>query len=406
MKLWSKFRIMAAVLLAAVAVSMIGTNAEAKIISKKEKAYKYMSTVGSETFVCGVNVKINGKKVSKMKKKVKAVVTDRDTDAFSYHTKSYFNTSSAYATYGAYEDAKYNSIKYVPESVSYQIRFLKPGTYKVTSDSYSKEYLDYDWHSGYVNNTWKSWITIEGKTERFFCKETADGDDYFQGERSGAIYADGYEGLVSASLKKDYKGILRVFYNPENVNKTTYTTIYKVLKNGRIISSVSLGKSKISGKDSNGVYKSTSSSTSKRMLSGNKGKLVVKMGDKNYSITSIIVETYDKDGNVVYKKVGNKKNVTYGAFKYNDSYSSSWGDTYLYNYNYSSMYKPTTVYVGYKNKFTGEYSTFDVIKKTNSDGKPYYTIKSTYKYDSSDKVQTSEGGFSGPCYASYTFFKK
>ena len=182
--------------------------------------------------------------------------------------------------------------------------------------------------------------------------------------------------------------------------KTTYVEPYKVLKTSKAISSVQLGKAKVTRSDSKGAY-SSSSSSSRSFLTGSKGKLTVKTADKNYSITSIIVETYDKDGKPVYTKVGNKKTVNFGLNKRSGQYSSPYSN---YSENYTSLYKPTTVYVSYKNKYTGAFYRVNSVTK-DAYGNNVFSVTYRNAGDTKDSTYTT---YSLPdsYTSSYTFFKK
>lgn len=402
MKYFSKLRLVMAMAVFTLAIAMTGITSEAKVISKKAPTEKSVSYIGS-TFSTGScqSLKINKKAASKLKKKVKTLTTSKSASSFSYRTKSYFSTSSAYATYSDYTNATTNATKYV-STASYELRFLKTGTYTISYVTYEKQSLSaksdkYD--SKTKTYYYKIWDNNNGQalSSELFARKTLSGSTYYEGVTSHTIYASGSEGLVQASVSKDVNGTSRLFYQPQNVIKTTHTCQVKVLKTSNVISSVQLGTRKVTVSDKLAAYSSTSSSTTtSRFLSGNSGKLTVKLANSNYSITSIIVLTYNSKGEPVYTKVSNKKKINYGLYKAGYSYKSSYSNL---QYSYSSMYKPTTIYIGYKNKFTGAYSKFDIV--TDSSGAQQ--IKTTYR-NAGDTKDQNITGFAGS-YQSYTFYK-
>lgn len=316
----------------ALALVFTGNVAAAKTVKSTEKQIYH---VGSTKSVSGADIKINKKSLSKMKKKVKAVKTGSDSKAFSYHVKDYT------------EETEKNALAY-KKYTSYELTFLKAGTYTITVTTYGKDYGS----SSYVNDEW--------------------------------------------------------VYSKDELVKYVTTYKIKVLKTDEIVASVQLGKAKISNKttwEKTGGYSSIS--TRKTFLSGSKGKLTVKMADKNYKIQSIIIATYDKKGNKIYKAVKNKKSVTFGKYKRKHTYSYSYEDGGKY-YEYSTqLFKPTEVYISYKNMFTGEYTKWTVkkdkkgkativhVKNKDSDG-------DSYTYD----TEPSEFYGDGICTSSYTFYKK
>jgi len=399
-----------AVLMAVLTVVLAASGfvSEAKTINKKEVLDKEISYVGNEIDFNNItSVKINNKKTSKYKKKVKASKTDSDPTGFQYYTKAYFKDSDAYNSWDEYYDAKGEAYKYVGTS-DYTLRFLKAGTYTISYVKYSKEDLEMEFEtSKYVNGKTINYYKLQdddGKLgSELFEKKEVNGETYYQGVSSKKIYAEDtrdWDGVVAASIRTGVDKQQHVYCQPRNVVKTTYSRQYKVLKTSKIISSVQLGKTKLSRADSKGAYGSSSSSR-RSFLSGNSGKLTVKAADKNYSITSIVVRTYDKEGKAVYTKVGNKKKINYGLFKYKDSYSSKYSN---YSYNSTSLYKTTTVYVFYKNKFTGAFTRVNSISK-NKDGDNVFSVTSRKAGDNKDTTDTYSYLPSGN-YVSYTFYKK
>lgn len=399
-----------------VVLAASGFVSEAKTINKKKVLDKKISYVGEEIDYDGdfdlddvTSVKINNKKTSKYKKKVKVSKTDSDPTGFQYYTKAYFKDSDAYNSWSEYYDAKEETYKNVGTG-DYTLRFLKAGTYTISYVDYSKEYLDMEYDSQkYVAGEYVSYYRLEdadGKlSSELFEQKVVNGEYYYQGVSSKKIYAeddrDWGDVVVAASIRTGADKQQHVYCQPRNVVKTTYSRQYKVLKTSNVISSVQLGKTKLTRADSKGAY-SSSGSSRRSFLSGKSGKLTVKAADKNYSITSIVVKTYDKEGKPVYTKVGNKKKVNYGQYKYKSSYSSPSGS---YSYSYGSHYKETTVYVFYKNKFTGAFTRVNSISK-DEDGDYVFSVTSRNAGDKKDTTGTSSGISYYDNYVSYTFYKK
>lgn len=399
------------VILAVLAAAMIipGMVSEAKTINKKVTENKVVCTLGYERTLNNVaGLKINNKSANKYKKKIKTIVTDTHPSGFYYQTKAYFKDSDAYVQYDDYTNATENARKYVAYN-DYTIRFLKTGTYTISWVEYEKEDLDMLYStSKTVNGKTVSYYKLkdnDGKqsTELYEKKTTNGGDTYYQGVSSKKIYAETYSdgwSYVAATIKTGADKKQYVYCQPRNVIKTTYSKQYKVLKTSKVISSVQLGKTKLTRADSKSAY-SSSSSSKRAFLSGSSGKLTVKAADKNYSITSIVVLTYDKEGKPVYTKVSNKKKINYGVNKSMSSYKSSFS---TYSYNSVSLYKPTTVYVCYKNKFTGAFCRVNSISK-NKYGNSEFSVTYRNAGDTKDTTVTKTS-MPSDCTTSYTFYKK
>lgn len=280
------------------------------------------------------NLKINGKSIKKMKKKVKTVATDVNQKGF-YFPASYYTSSSAYANYAQYKQAQENySYK---AAYTYNFYFKKTGTYTITYDTYS-----YD---------------------RFFTD----------------VPGQNYQSLDT------------------KIVKTSHTLRVKIQNSITPITSIKLGKSKWSSKSSNTATSTSNTSVVNRYLTGSNGKLSIK-ANKNYSITSIIVVTYNQEGEPVYNSVRNNQKINYGQFIKNSSYVSSNGVNTRIS---KSIYKPTEIYVGYKNNFTGAYTIYTV--KTRNDGSTYVEYQDCYA--NSSKIQTGIG-LNGYYDKSYVFYKK
>lgn len=433
MKHLSKIKMFVTTFVFAMAMVMAGVTAEAKVITEKQEADKTIHTIGDTYSIHSVSgLKINKKKYSKMKSKVKTTVTGTYPGNFSYKTKSYFRYSDSYSTYGDYTEATEGSRKYIAEN-SYKFRFLKAGTYTITYNKYEMENLD---------NTYAQWDPKTGKDQFYITKYDSslgerksvdnklyykgsgynsddpyydyDMGEYFISVDGKSVYArDDSWNLVKVSFKKDANGEMKAYYAPVNVIKKVYTDKIKVIADNSIVKSVQLGKSKITASKKNSKYSNSGTYTSSKFLSGKSGKLTVKMSNSNYKITSIVVKTYDAQGKAVYALVKNKKKVNFGMNKVIDSYDNGYG----YAYSRTSMYKPTEVYINYQNKFTGEYSKINKIYK---DQYGNYSVDYEYKYANDDKKTVVVGGGTGvvtkpsndyssgngTCQRIYTFYKK
>lgn len=393
---FNKWKIQVMLMILVIAVVIPGVVSKAGTINKKVTDDKFISCIGSEVDLYNAtNVKINNKSVSKYKKKIKTVKTETDLTAFNYQTQSYFKNFDAYNQYEDYRNATSNASKYVA-SGTYTMRFLKAGTYTISYVTYSKERLKME-PSG---NQYRL-IDNEGKqsSELYAKRQTNSGEQYYQGVSSGKIYAEaGYidrsSDIVAASIRMGADKKQHVYCQPCNVIKTTHSRQCKVLKANGIISSVQLGKTKQIHSDKRSAY-SSSLSSQRAFLTGNSGKLTVKMADKNYSIMSIIVETYGKDGKPIYTKVNNKKKINYGLYKMRES---------GFSFSHTSLYKNTRIYVSYKNKFTGEFCRINSVEK-NKYGS---TIFSVTRRSAGEKQDTTYTTYKMPdkYTMSFTFYKK
>ncbi len=431
MKHLSKIKMLVTTFVFTMAVVMAGVTAEAKVITEKQDSYKYVYTVGNTYSVDHVNgLKINGKKYSKVKSKVKTTVTGTYPEGFSYRTKAYFDRES-YVTSGDYTEATEGSRKYISEN-SYKFRFLKTGTYTISYNVYEGENLQPQherWDSETQRNlfyitkqdtdTWE-WKRIDNKL--YIERYGYEIDDPYYGRGLGTyyisqdgktIYAYGEEGLTTVTFKKDAYGKEEVCYNPVNAVKKVYKDKIKVIADNSVVKSVQLGKAKITASKKNSKYSNSGTYTSAKFLSGKSGKLTIKMSNSNYKIQSIVVKTYDAKGKAVYALVKNNKKVTFGANKALESYDNGYG----YAYTRASMYKPTEVYINYQDKFTGAYSKINKIYK---DAYGNYMVDYEYKnWGEKEKnvvkgagtdVVTKPDNDSRPenviCQRIYTFYKK
>ena len=278
----------------------------------------------SSTFNSVANLKINGKSLSKSKKKVKAIRTAHNAQGV-YNPKDvtvYINSSIEDVFAPDSEDAaqQKDNTKYIALD-DYTLKFLKTGTYKISYDKY------YD-----LNHTEN--YNSDGKTK-----------------------------TVKYTLKKQH-----------------YEKYYKVVQTTNPLKKISLGKNKITYIDkSTGTKTNTKTIVNYRFLQGSKGKLTFSP-NKNYKITSAYVITYNEKGDAVYTAAGNKKTVKYGTNKSkwvderrqivqdangNNSYKEDQvtGEKTLeykkVTVGYSnSKYKPTTIVYGYKDSYTGSYTNY------------------------------------------------
>ncbi len=436
----------------ALAVSASNITAEAKIVTKKMDEKKEVVSVGYEVDINDASgIKVNKKSLAKSKKKVKSVQTATNPESTFYHTKAYFANSAAYgegsAATAAYNNNYTNAIKYIATG-DYELRFLKTGTYKITYNTYEQENIGrigeriYDPEDKEYYNTSSVYDPATGKyyyrfysydrelvlnngelferkqlewteTDEDGIPETVYGDTYFEGVTTHAIYAysSSEDTYVTAVIATGGDGKPHVKYNPANEIKYVHTTSYKVLKTTNPVASIKLGKTNMYvNKSANKAYGSKASVVYRKFLKGNSGKLTVKMSNKNYKLTGILVVTYDAEGNPLYQKVGNKKTIAYGSqyLKRTRSGKDYYTGVETYSEVDTSMYKPTTIYIAYQNKHTGAFSKFDLVPIPN-DPEGRVHIQTTYRYagDTEDRVATSDGGpYATGSWESFEFSKK
>lgn len=333
MNMFKKFKnsvLVAATTFVLGAVAFSGISADAATITKKPTVNsKQTVAIGATTGVDDVsNFKINGKSYKKYKKKVKVVQTGNDPDHWTNKgTKTKYIDDEFISDQEKYKQSQYNN-KYI-SAQSYDIKFLKAGTYTISYDTYS-----------------------EGASK------TVDN-------------ADNVSSTTTSELIK-----------------TTYKFTYKVVPTTDPLKVFALGKTKYTYTTKNSGNKvNTKTVIKNKFLRGNSGKLSMKASSKNYAVTSAFVVSYDAQGKVVVTASGNGKKVNYGKYKkqgqrvYAKTKVDANGnviykkdaagkDTYDVDYDvvttgkYASKYKPTTVYYGYRDKFTGASVTFSVYNKT------------------------------------------
>lgn len=315
-----------ALVLGMAALGGVDVNA-ATIKSEPQETTKQTISVGNTISAYDItNLKINGKKYSKLKKKVKTVqkyynpqhITNKG-DMTNYVDSEFVPDTEDY------KQSKAN-YKYIGAG-DYEFTFLKTGTYKISYDTYE------------------------------------------QGEEKTTPSADGKSSTTTYELIK-----------------THHVDTYKVVTTTDPIKSFTLGKNKITNTyKSSGTKYNRKTVTKYRYLKGKSGKLSIKT-NKNYKITSAFVVTYNANGEVVVTPSGNGKKVTYGTGKVT---SKKEVEQYVLDANgnltyvkdaagkdtdeaqsqmittatSTSKYKPTTIYYGYKDTFTGSYTNYSVSKR-------------------------------------------
>ena len=229
---------LAAVFVFGLLISGVDANAAVNTVTEKDDKVPQIYEVGNSISLYDVSgLKINGKKVSKMKKKIKTIVMDQDKKGI-YIPASYYS-QSAYDSYTAYYNAQ-NGFKYVA-TTDYNFTFKKAGTYTFKWTTY---------------NVSSQWIDVPGQT---------------------------YQVL-------DVK-----------VTKILHTQKYKVVKNATVLKSITLGKAKYTAtRTAKADQSSSGTSVTNRYLKGNSGKVKVSLNSP-YKVMSIIVKTYDAEGNAVYQ---------------------------------------------------------------------------------------------------------
>lgn len=355
MNMFKKFKnsvLVAATTFVLGAVAFSGISADAATITKKPTVNsKQTVAIGDTTGVDNVsNFKINGKSYKKYKKKVKVVQTGNDPDHWTNRgTKTKYIDREFISDREKYDQSQDNN-KYI-SAQSYDIKFLKAGTYTISYDTYS------------------------------------------EGESKTVDNADNVSSTTTSELIK-----------------TTYKFTYKVVPTTNPLKVFALGKTKYTYTTKNSGNKvNTKTVIKNKFLSGNSGKLSMKASSKNYAVTSAFVVSYDAQGKVVVSASGNGKKVNYGKYKRQGQsvYAKTKVDangniiykkdaagknTYEEDYDvvttdkYASKYKPTTVYYGYRDKFTGDSVTFSVYNKTvyvhekNDKDQSYYVKDAEGKY--------------------------
>ena len=374
---WNKIKTVLVGVVFAAFVMVTGAGVQAATVDDGKAMYY----VGETIYKSRINeLKINGKAPSKFKKKIKTVKTGRHVSSNTYWSKSHFDTTSAYATPQEYDKENGDQTKkYEPSTTDYTMTFKKPGTYKISWvvyrwAKYSRGEKHTDPISGKEIYDIKQYNPITNKNELVttatYVSSGQQAEESFYQGANGMKYAYGSGEYVPVSLAKGADGKIHVRYTPEKMEKITYIKTYKVLATNNIVKSVKLGK--VTNKNSTSLKEGGASTSLKKgkKLSGKSGKVVVSMADKNYKLTGIIARTYDADGEPIYTKVDNQKMVTFGtnAKQSGTTADSQWSTT---------MYKPTEIFVFYKNEFTGE-STVINSQSKDAEGNTTYVITKTY----------------------------
>lgn len=355
MRLFDKVKNVAYIAIATLAlgvVAMGGVDAQAKTVSESHTG-KYVTYVGGKTNLTNVtNVKINGKKLSKMKKKVKSVQTAVMTRQFKVYSGVYGVTyyDPTVRTNEDQDDAKTENYKYITY-YNYQMEFLKAGTYKISYDKY---------------------------------EDNINGDEK-------VVSAD--QGSVTTS---------------KVCTKKHYVETYKVVAAPTPIKQISLGSTSHSYTyKRSGAKRVLTTVTKNRFLAGANGTLKFKT-NPGYKITSAFAVTYDAEGNVVVAGAGNNANVVYSAGKKNaetkvkvrTSKTDEQGNvvdarddkgeyitTEVTTKSSTTQYKETKIYYGYTDTFTDATTTFSVAQqpRTVYEWKDYEYVKDENGNDKRDE---------------------
>ena len=317
--------------LAVVMVAACGMDVEAKTVVQPQQTTKQVVSIytnGTDVEISNVtNLKINGKKYSKgsIKKKVKTVQTAINKRAYEDYKGSYTQILDEDAVYDSEViEKERQNFKYIT-TYDYELDFLKTGTYKISFDKYSYGTTEY--------------------------------------EKS----ADGMTRKVTPVLEK-----------------THYVWTYKVVPTISGAKSIALGKSNVTWTTTKSGSKTTSKTVVKnRYLTGKSGKLVFKM-NSNYSLTSAYAVTRNAQGYLVVTATPNKSKITYsevslnGAYDYakivkdangKDVYDEKTGNIVRENPatitgTKTDKYKVTTINYGFKDKYLGNSTKYDVSTRT------------------------------------------
>lgn len=314
-----------AVALAVVALS--GVDAQAAISANPDETSKQVVTVGKSVELNNVtNLKINNKNYTKkkIKSKVKTTKTATYPRAYSNYASGYYTEAAMYGNDTAAQEAAATNFKYV-KTYDFKLDFLTTGTYAVSYDKY--ENVD------------------DSVTD-------ANGNHF----------------------------------NNYNLKVTHHVDTYRVLQTTNPVKSIKLGKSSVTYTVKNKSAKSNTKAVVKnRYLTGASGNLTIKT-NKNYSLTTGYVVTYDANHNVAVAPVANKGAVTYSTGNYKVDYKIPRDyDINTKQYTFTkltggeSMYNETEIYYGYKDAFTGDYTNYAIgtrvvkVQREDAEGKKLYT---------------------------------
>lgn len=320
----------AVAVLAIGAITLCNVDVQAKTIAQPTQNYKYVYEIGNGMSVSNaVNLKINGKKYSSgsIKKKVKTVQTGKDANAYKSFSKSYiryYDSADAPDSEDYYQQQQ--NYKYIT-TYNYSLSFLKAGTYTISFDKYS-------------NGTDEIVKSADGKSETV----------------------------------------------TEVLEKTTYKYKIKVVNTANAVKKLALGKSsRTYTVKRSGTKVTTKTVVKNRYLTGKSGKLKISL-NKGYKLTGAYAVTRNADGTISVKATGNNKKITYSVAKYSNEEKydkvvtdpTTGKDKYVVEADGSytlvtspavasksaSKYKQTIIYYGYKDSFTGDYTTYSIGAKT------------------------------------------
>ena len=374
--------------------------------------------VGEYINVFSSELKINGKKYKKLKKKVKVIKYGSSNSYISHRNKDYFKTKSAYKNENEYDSENgAGAYKYLPQENDYELIFKKAGTYTITEADYVADRYSTDYNSVTKKNTIVKYnlraeefdelttyveVPARSKSEpNVKVYKAADGKLYHRADETyyvganGVIY--GSSPVVPAKVLKGADGEYYLKYSA-NFPKKIYRR-RKVIVQGYdgVVKSIKLGKaSKVfSKKYKYDGYKSKS--TEGKFLTGNSGKLTVTMADKKYIFAGAIVATNDTEGRDIYTPARNKSTVAfdnnYAKYTYENANKSA-------AHYKTGLFKTTNVYVAYKDTSLGKGTevsgTVDSPVVINSSRKKvrgnYYNQTVTYRLVRFKKV-AGDGSF-------------
>ena len=364
-----KIKVFITFFILAVSFSFRGVSAYAAETIEEDPTTKY---VGDYYTVHSSELKINGKKYKKLKKKVKVIKYGSSSSIITHRYKDYFKNQSAYKNENEYENENGESAyKYVPIENYYELLFKKAGTYTITeadyvADSYTTDYNsttkkniiakynlkseEYEELTTYVEVPARSKSKPNDKVYKATDGKTYNRADetYYVGA-NGIIY--GSSPVVPAKVLKGADGEYYLKYSANFPKKIYRRTKVIVQGYDGVVKSIKLGKaSKVFSKK----YKYdgyTSKSTEGKFLTGNSGKLTVTMADKKYKFGGAVVATNDAEGRDIYTPAKNKSTV---AFDNNYAKSTYENDDKSIGHYKTGLFKSTNVYVAYKDTALGK----------------------------------------------------
>ena len=328
--------------------------------------------VGEYVSVRSSELKINGKKYKKLKKKIKTIKYASYSGYTSYRNKDYFKNKNAYRNENEYNSENgEGAYKYLPQENDYELLFKKAGTYTITeadyvADRYSTDYNsatkkniivkynlkaeEYDELTTYVEVPARSKSEPDVKVYK-----ASDGKLYHRADETYYVGANGIiygsSPVVPAKVLKGADGEYYLKYSP-NFPKKVYRR-RKVIVQGYdgVVKSIKLGKASrvFSKKYKYDGY--TSKTTEGKFLTGNSGKLTVTMADKKYKFGGAIVATNDTEGRDIYTPAKNKSTVAFDNNYAKSTYENANKSAAHYK---TGLFKSTNVYVAYKDTALGK----------------------------------------------------